>query len=242
LTERLLIDFVPVVLWLVMRQPASFHNGQYAMTWSFSVWLVAIIVLLPLVGCSPDEMEVSIVAGSISNVVAGHDSKAEVNMSFINEQDSVKEKLPKIREIVKPYLGKSGKLTMRGDKITANFKVPFGSKDKVESSLEKAVAKLVLDNGRLQLQETPYLKALNRDLAEIDFSIDIDLKAKHLVYKIVGDESTNCMVKATAVFVDGEPHVHFAKQLTADDSVDIEFRCDTDASVWHQITPYIEIK
>jgi len=187
-------------------------------------------------------MEVSLDSRAICDVAKGEVAHADVVVSFANEQDSVKEKLPKIREVVKPYLGKSGKLTMRGDKITANFKVPFASKEKVASSSEKAVAKLVLDNGRLKLQETPYLKALNRDLAAIDFSIDVDLKAKHLVYKIVGDESTNCTVTATAVFVDGEPHIHFAKQLAADDSVDIEFRCDTDASVWHQITPYIEIK
>ena len=51
-----------------------------------------------------------------------------------------------------------------------------------------------------------------------------------------------CNVKATAVFVDGEPHVHFAKQIAADDSGDIEFRRDADASVWHQITPSTEIK
>jgi len=131
---------------------------------------------------------------------------------------------------------------MRGEKVTATFKVPFMLKDKVDSCQDKTVARLVLDAGRLQLIESPNLKGLNRDLKAIDFTIDVDLKAKHLVYKIVGDESTNCTIKATAVFVDGEPHVHFAKQLTADDTVDIEFRCDTDASVWHQITPYIEIK
>lgn len=200
------------------------------------------MVMVLIVGCSPDEMAVSLSARSLLKIYQGEIDTASVVVSFANEQNSVKERLPKIREVVTPYLGNGGKLTMRGDKITANFKVPFGSKDKVESSTDKAVAKLVLDNGRLQLQETPYLKALNRDLAAIDFSIDVDLKAKHFVYKVVGDESTNCTVKATAVFVDGEPHVHFAKQLSADDSVDIEFRCDTDASVWHQIIPYIEVK
>lgn len=208
-------------------------SGKYLLIGAFMSFVV---------GCSPDEMEVSLSASALSSVAESQGYHADVSVSFVNGQDSVKEKLPKIREVVKPYLGKSGKLTMRGDKITANFKVPFASKDKIESSSEKAVAKLVLDNGRLQLQETPYLKALNRDLAAIDFSIDVDLKANHLVYKIGGDESTNCTVKATAVFVDGEPHVHFAKQLAADDSVDIEFRCDTDASVWHRIAPYVEVK
>ena len=43
-----------------------------------------------------------------------------------------------------------------------------------------------------------------------------------------------CKVKATAVFVDGEPHARFAKQIAADDSVNIEFRCDLDASIWRQ--------
>jgi len=195
-----------------------------------------------VVGCSPDELEISVTAKAWRDVVSDQISKAEISMRFVNDQDSVKEKLPKIREVVKPYLGKNGKLTVRGDKISANFSVPIMAKEKMDSCAEKTIAILAWDNRRLQLVETPYLKALNRDLAAIDFSIDVDLKAKHLVYKIVGDDSTNCTVKATAVFVDGEPHVHFAKQLAADDSVGIEFRCDTDASIWHQITPYIEIK
>lgn len=54
-----------------------------------------------------------------------------------------------------------------------------------------------------------------------------------LVYKISGDGSTNCTVKATAAFVDGETHINFVKQFAADDSVDIEFRCNTDVSIWH---------
>ena len=195
-----------------------------------------------LIGCSPDEMEVSISTNSLLAISQGKSDTADVVVSFVNEQDSVKEKLPEIRQVVKPYLGKNGKLTMRGDKITASFKVPFVTKDKVDSCAEKSVAMLVLENGRLQLAETPYLKALNRDLAAIDFSIGVDLKANHIVYKISGDETATCTVKATAVFVDGEPHVNFAKQLAADDSIDIEFRCDADASIWHQIKPYIEIK
>ena len=206
------------------------------------VGVIVVSGMLAFVGCSPDEMELSVSSKTINDVAKGEVAFADAILSFNIEQDDIKEKLPEIRQVVKPYLGKNGKLTMRGDKITASFKVPFVTKDKVDSCAEKSVAMLVLDNGRLQLIETPYLKALNRDLAAIDFSIDVDLKANHIVYKIGGDESAKCTVNATAVFVDGEPHVNFAKQLAADDSVDIEFRCDADASIWHQIKPYIEIK
>lgn len=207
-----------------------------------AIGVIIVSGMLAFVGCSPDEIELSFSSKSIGDVVKGEVTFADVIVSFANEQDSVKEKMPKIREVVKPYLGKNGRLTMRGDKITANFKVPFVTKAKADSCAEKSVAVLVLDDSRLQLIETPYLKALNRDLAAIDFSLDVDLKASHLVYKISGDDSANFTVKATAVFVDGEPHVNFTKQVAADDSVDIEFRCDADASVWHQIRPYIEVK
>ncbi len=206
------------------------------------VGVIVVAGMLAFVGCSPDEMELAVSSKVISAVAKGEAAFADAIVSFNIEQDGIKEKLPKIREVVKPYLGKNGKLTMRGDKITASFKVPFVTKANADSYAENSVAMLVLDNGRLQLVETPYLKALNRDLAAIDFSIDVDLKANHLVYKIACDGSAKCAVKATAVFIDGEPHVNFAKQLAADDSVDIEFRCDADASVWHQIRPYIEIK
>lgn len=51
-----------------------------------------------------------------------------------------------------------------------------------------------------------------------------------------------CKVREATVFVDSESHVHFVKQISADDSVDIGFRCDTDASVWYQIIASTEIK
>ena len=78
-------------------------------------------------------------------------------------------------------------------------------------------------------------------LSDIDFSIDVDLKANHVVYKVVGEEDTPCKIKATAVFVDGEPFVTYQKDVTEDESVDIEFRCDEDASIYHQIKPFIEV-
>ena len=42
------------------------------------------------------------------------------------------------------------------------------------------------------------------------------------------------MAKVTDVAVAGEPHARFAKQIAADDSVNIEFRCENDASIWRQ--------
>jgi len=198
--------------------------------------------LFALAGCSPDEMEVSISAKDLAAVRAGAVAYADVSVSFANEQESIKEKMPQIRETVKPYLGETGKFTVRGGKLTANFRAPVVSGGTACAGEDRAVARLVLGSGRLQLFETPYLKALNSDLSAIDFSIDVDLKAKHMVYKIVGGESAKCEVRATAVFVDGDAHVNFSKRLGAGDSVDIEFRCDTDASIWHQIRPQIEIR
>lgn len=203
--------------------------------------LLVILAVGLLAGCSPEDLELSIPAKALQKAKSGECGHAEVTVTFENDLDSVKENLAKIKSVVMPYLGKSGKMTVRGDKITAKFKIPVVAKAAIGKLTEKPIMMLVLDKGKLALSETPRLKSLADALSDIDFSIDVDLKANHVVYKVVGEEDTPCKIKATAVFVDGEPFVTYQKDVTEDESVDIEFRCDEDASIYHQIKPFIEV-
>lgn len=204
--------------------------------------LLAILAVGLLAGCSPEDLELSIPTKALQKARSGEYGFAEATVNFENDQDSVKEKLVKIKSVVMPYLGKSGKMTVRGDKVSAKFKIPVVAKTAIGKLAEEPIMQLVLDKGKLELSETSRLKSLNDALSDVDFSIDVDLKASHVVFKIVGEEGAACKVKATAVFVDGEPFVTFQKDVTADESVDIEFRCDNDASVYHQIKPFIEVQ
>lgn len=205
-----------------------------------SLFLAALSSLV--VGCSPEDLELSIPAKALQKAKSGEYGYAEVTVSFENDMDSVKEKLGKIKSVVMPYLGPSGKMTVRGDKVTAKFRIPVVAKAAIGKLAEEPIMQLVLDKGKLELSETSRLQSLNNALSGVDFSLDVDLKASHVVFKVVGDEATSCKVKATAVFVDGEPFVTFQKAVMTDESVDIEFRCDDDASVYHQIKPFIEIQ
>lgn len=192
-------------------------------------------------GCSPEELELAIKSSAIGKAVSGAYGMANATITFGVETNDIKSKLPKIRAEVMPYLGKDGKMTVRGDKITAKFKVPVVADSYYGSLPERPLARLVLKDGMLKFEATSQLEALNRTLRGIDFSLDVDFKAKHVVFKIIGDSESKCKVSATAVFIDGEAKVNYTAEVGNDDSVDIEFRCDNEASVYHQIQPFIGI-
>ena len=192
-------------------------------------------------GCSPEELELAIKSSAINKAASGAYGMANATISFEVETDDIKSKLPKIRTEVMPYLGKEGKMTVRGDKVTAKFKVPVVADSYYGSLPERPLARLVLKDGLLKFEPTSRLDALNRALSDIDLTIEVDFKAKHVVFKIVGDSDAKCKVSATAVFIDGEAKVNYTAEVGNDDSVDIEFRCDNEASVYHQIQPFIGI-
>ena len=192
-------------------------------------------------GCSPEELELAIKSSAINKAASGAYGMANATISFEVETDDIKSKLPKIRTEVMPYLGKEGKMTVRGDKVTAKFKVPVVTDSYYGSLPERPLARLVLKDGLLKFEPTSRLDALNRALSDIDLTIEVDFKAKHVVFKIVGDSDAKCKVSATAVFIDGEAKVNYTAEVGNDDSVDIEFRCDNEASVYHQILPFIGI-
>ena len=192
-------------------------------------------------GCSPEELELAIKSSAINKAASGAYGMANATISFEVETDDIKSKLPKIRTEVMPYLGKEGKMTVRGDKVTAKFKVPVVADSYYGSLPERPLARLVLKDGLLKFEPTSRLDALNRALSDIDLTIEVDFKAKHVVFKIVGNSDAKCKVSATAVFIDGEAKVNYTAEVGNDDSVDIEFRCDNEASVYHQIQPFIGI-
>jgi len=79
--------------------------------------LMSGLVLFLLIGCSPEELEITISPKEVQSAKYGSIGHAEVSVSFENGQESVKEKLGAIRNAVLPYLGKGGKMTVRGDKV-----------------------------------------------------------------------------------------------------------------------------
>ncbi len=194
-----------------------------------------------LVGCSPDELEVSILTSDIQKAQSGSYGMASATATFDSEMNDVKEKFTQIRSKVMPYLGKSGKMILRGDKIVVKFDIPVVSRTFSGNLGTTPLAKLVLDGDKLKLESTSRLQALNGELSDIDFSLGADLKAKHLVFNISSDTPEPCKVKATAVFVDGEPKVTYAASVADGDSVDIEFRCEGESSIYSMLDPFIEI-
>ncbi len=194
-----------------------------------------------LAGCSPDELEISILTSDVQKAQSGSYGMASATATFESEMSDVKGKFTQIRSKVMPYLGKSGKMNLRGNKIIVKFDIPVVPR-KFSGALEATpLAKLVLDGDKLKLESTSRLKALNRELSDIDFSLGADLKAKHLIFNMSCDTPAPCKVKATAVFIDGEPKVAYATSVADGDSVDIEFRCGGESSIYSKLDPFVEI-
>ena len=85
------------------------------------------------------------------------------------------------------------------------------------------------------------MEALTKALTSVDSSFNVDLKASHLVFRILNDDGSHVKVRATAVFVDEKAYVNYEKAVSDGESVDIEFRCDSSSSIYNQIDPFVEI-
>lgn len=204
-------------------------------------FLVAGAALI-LTGCSPEEVELDITTSAIQKAQSGSFGEATATVVFESSSSDIKSKLPKIREIVTPYLGKEGKLTVRGSRITAKFNVPIVSSSFDGSLPEMPLARLVLNaNNTLQFKPTRQMNALSKALQSIDYSFDVDFKAKHFVFRFSSDNASRLKIKATAVFVDEQAYVVYEKEITDGDSADVEFRCDSNASIYNQIDPFVSI-
>ena len=204
---------------------------------------LVVCAALVLTGCSPEEVELDIPTSAIQKARTGSSGEATATVVFDSEISDIKSKLPKIREIVTPYLGKDGKLTTRGSRITAKFNVPVVSSSFKGASPEMPLARLVLnEDNTLQFKPTRQMDALSKSLQSIDFTLDVDFKAKHFIFRFSGDDASSLKLKATAVFVDEKAYVAYEKKITDGDSVDIEFRCDSNASIYNQIDPFVTVE
>ena len=208
---------------------------------SLMAFVVGCIVLI-LAGCSPEDIEINVNTSDIVKATEGTYGMAKASVSFDIDDFDLRDKIQRIRAAVLPYLGKDGKCIVRGHKITAEFNVPVVAENYFGEITEKPLAILVLRGSTLKFEPTARIDSLNWDLREIDIGLDVDLKAKHVVFKIAGDGGAICKVKATAVFINGVAKVNYVAEVGDDDFVDIEFRCDNESSIYHQIQPFIEIE
>ena len=192
-------------------------------------------------GCSPEELTISISTRAIRKAQAGEIATAEVTAIFDASMDDAKANFSKIRNAVLPYLGDNARMTLKKDKIIATFTISI-LPEGVTNVPGRLPICLTLRDGKLKVVETPMLKRMNRDLNNIDFSLEADLKAQSMIFSIEGDCSDAPVVTATAAFVDSTPYVTYRESIPARHSTQIEFRCGDDSSIYKQITPFIEVK
>ena len=190
-------------------------------------------------GCSPEELEIAIPTSAVGKAANGSCGMAAATVVFKADQKSVTEKFPQIREKALPFLGKNGRITLRDQKITAKFDVPVAASSAAVSG--QSLARLALHGDILKFEPTARLGALNRALREIDSDISVDFNAKNMIFRFDGDCAEKLKIKATAVFIDGAAKVSHVAEVGDGDSVDILFRCDSDASIYSQIQPFVEI-
>lgn len=209
----------------------------------FKLFICGLVASLAIAfsGCSPEEMEISISTRAIRKAQAGEIATAEVTAVFDASMDDAKAKFSEIRSAVLPYLGEGARMTLKKDTMIATFTISI-LPEGVTNVPGRLPICLALRDGKLKLVETPMLKRMNRDLNNIDFSLEADLKAKSIVFSIEGDSANAPVVSATAAFVDGTPYVTYRESVPAGHSTQIEFRCGDDSSIYKQITPFIEVK
>lgn len=195
-----------------------------------------------VIGCSPEKIEVAIKTSSLNKLVGSSRGTADVTVSYEAETSDIKKRFPEIKKAVLRYIGEDGRISIHGDTITSKFSVPIVTKSFAKLSSKKTIAQVVVeDSGMMRFEPTCLLDALNSDLRDIDGTISVDFKANRFVYRIIRDDMKECNVRATAVFVDGEAKVNYSTRIDYGDSVDVEFRCSSEQSIYHEINPFIVV-
>ena len=85
------------------------------------------------------------------------------------------------------------------------------------------------------------LQKLDKELSKINFMLGLELPAKNTSFRVVSDSKKKVDIRATAVFSEKKPYLHFSKDLKKRKSVVIDFK-GGEESVYSEISPHFNVK
>lgn len=207
----------------------------------------AAALVFGLVGCTPDEVIVTIPTSAIQKSQAGEVGYASAKVTYSVLDEDGKNQLEKCKEVAAKFVGEDGTVELSGGLdptdsepayLTATFKMPICTPQNKEKVKFIPPAALWLENNALTFN--PCVKRLNAELKKINDGIKAEYNGGRTVFRLVGDSEKVVQLRVFAVFIDKKPIV--CRDVSVGNGKDHEvlFHRSPD-HIWNEINPFVNI-
>lgn len=197
--------------------------------------------------CKPDRIELELYTSDIQAAMAGEILEVPVEFVFDSIGDDDDGKIEKAIAIAKKYFPESAEmdiLTNDGSRsLSVKSTVPMGTKEALDNYLKTAprIFSVLIQGSTILPGKTEELAQFNKEIAEIDSMLSVDMPATRTIARIVGDTAAVAEISAIAVFVNRRAELSFRKKIGRRESLLLEFKGGDD-SVYATIPVQMTIK
>ena len=210
-------------------------------------FLIIVSISIVIGGCKPDKLEIEVYTSDIESASEGEVVEVPLKSTFSLMGEDKENQLPEAKKIALKYMPSDSEIEISkgtfGQVMTIVSSIPLGSSTELSKFLQQnpRIAMVVVENGMVTLQPTETIKKLDKELSKINFMLGLDLPAKNTSFRVVSDSKKKVNIRATAVFSEKKPYLHFSKDIKKRKSVVIDFK-GGDGSVYSEIAPTFGVK
>lgn len=201
-------------------------------------------MLLSMLGCSPDNLTVTVGTAAVESVRAGGEGMAKAKVVFSTIDGDDVEEIALITRVIRRYLGDFGALETDRDEMmttfTASLEVPVVRAEKLSAQHGVVLAVVLHPNGHLEVAEGPRFQQLNHDLENVNGMLGIDLNGGKHTFRLVGNSGAALSARVYGAFVDGKATPTGIIRVFEGDWVEVRFDRGG-GSVYEKIAPFLEL-
>ena len=210
-------------------------------------FLIIVSISIVIGGCKPDKLEIEVYTSDIESASEGEVVEVPLKASFSLMGEDKENQLPEAKKIALKYMPSDSEIEISkgtfGQVMTIVSSIPLGSSTELSKFLQQnpRIAMVVVENGMVTLQPTETIEKLDKELSKINFMLGLELPAKNTSFRVVSDSKKKVNIRATAVFSEKKPYLHFSKDIKKRKSVVIDFKGGGD-SVYSEVVPQFSVK
>ena len=193
-------------------------------------FLIIVSISIVIGGCKPEKLEIEVYTSDIESASEGEVVEVPLKSAFSLLGEDKENQLPEAKKIALKYMPSDSEIEISkgtfGQVMTIVSSIPIGSSTALSKFLQQnpRIAMVVVENGMVTLQPTETIEKLDKELSKINFMLGLELPAKNTSFRVVSDSKKKVNIRATAVFSEKKPYLHFSKDLKKRKSVVIDFK------------------
>lgn len=201
-----------------------------------------------MIGCTPDEMQITLYTSDVDTVRDGEIVNLPVKISFSMPGDDKNNDLEKARNIAKNYLPLDTKFSISKGQYSQFFIVdttlPFQSENIGNRQIGGFIYLPDTDDpnqGQIKLIfNKDIIKEIDSLLSNLNFMLRLNLPPKTYKLRIISDNKEIFEISSYSAWISKKPHVKQITTLKKREEVELVFKGET-ASIYSQIPIFINM-